>query len=58
VYSCYTALLPDFVATSHMGRASGVMAAMSMLGSFCGFALFGFWLQVGAPHIPFPDTLE
>lgn len=46
VYSCYTALLPDFVATAHMGRASGVMAAMSMLGSFCGFGLFGFWLQV------------
>lgn len=46
VYSCYTALLPDFVPTTHMGRASGVMAAMSMLGSFCGFGLFGFYLGV------------
>jgi len=25
VYSCYTALLPDFVSSAHMGRASGVM---------------------------------
>ena len=45
-YSCYTALLPDFVATRHMGQASGIMASMSMLGSFVGFALFGFYLGV------------
>ncbi|EOD07441.1 hypothetical protein EMIHUDRAFT_218358 [Emiliania huxleyi CCMP1516] len=46
IYSCYTALLPDFIPPAHMGLASGVMAAMSMLGSFGGFWLFGFRLQV------------
>ena len=45
-YACYTALLPDFIPPNHMGRASGVMAMMSMLGSFVGFVVFGFWLQV------------
>ena len=28
-----------------MGRASGTMAAMSMLGSLCGFSVFGFALS-------------
>ena len=46
IYSCYTALLPDFIPPAHLGLASGVMAAMSMLGSFGGFWLFGFRLQV------------
>ena len=43
-YACYTALLPDLIAAPHMGRASGSMATMSMLGALCGFSLFGFWL--------------
>ena len=43
-YACFTALLPDLVAVQHMGRASGCMATMSMLGALLGFALFGFWL--------------
>lgn len=47
-YASYTALLPDLVPLAHMGRASGIMAAMSMLGSLCGFTLFGFVL--GAVH--------
>ena len=45
-YACYTALLPDFVLPEHMGKASGVMASMTILGSFLGFALFGFYLDV------------
>jgi len=44
-YASYTALLPDLVPLPHMGRASGTMAAMSMLGSLCGFTLFGFVLS-------------
>jgi len=45
-YACYTALIPDLVPAAHLGRASGVMAAMSMLGSLVGFTLFGFVLDV------------
>ena len=45
-YACYTALLPDFVLPEHMGKASGVMASITILGSFLGFALFGFYLDV------------
>ena len=45
-YACYTALIPDLVPVAHLGRASGVMAAMSMLGSLVGFTLFGFVLDV------------
>lgn len=45
-YASYTALLPDFVPLEHMGQASGIMASMTMLGSFVGFALFGFYLSV------------
>lgn len=44
-YACYTALLPDLVPSSHLGRASGTMATMSMLGALLGFSLFGFLLQ-------------
>ena len=44
-YACYTALLPDLVPSSHLGRASGTMATMSMLGALFGFSLFGFLLQ-------------
>ena len=47
-YACYTALLPDLVPSSHLGRASGTMATMSMLGALLGFSLFGFLLQTGA----------
>ena len=32
-YACYTALLPDLVPSAHLGRASGTMATMSMLGA-------------------------
>jgi MFS family permease len=46
-YACYTALLPDLVPSSHLGRASGTMATMSMLGALLGFSLFGFLLQTG-----------
>lgn len=45
-YASYTALLPDFVPLDNMGQASGIMASMTMLGSFVGFALFGFYLGV------------
>lgn len=44
-YACYTALLPDLVPSAHLGRASGMMATMSMLGALLGFSLFGFLLQ-------------
>lgn len=44
-YACFTALLPDLVPVSHIGRASGTMATMSMLGALTGFALFGFLLS-------------
>lgn len=43
-YACFTALLPDLIPVAHIGRASGTMATMSMLGALTGFALFGFWL--------------
>ena len=45
-YACYTALLPDLVPSAHLGRASGTMATMSMLGALLGFGLFGFWLSI------------
>jgi MFS family permease len=44
-YACWTALLPDLIPASHIGRASGTMATMSMLGALTGFALFGFVLS-------------
>jgi len=44
-YASFTALLPDLVPLHCMGIASGTMAAMSMLGSLCGFTLFGFVLS-------------
>lgn len=44
-YSSYTALLPDFIAPEFMGRASGIMACLTTLGSFAGFALLGFLLE-------------
>lgn len=44
-YASFTALLPDLVPLNRMGDASGTMAAMSMVGSLCGFALFGFVLS-------------
>ena len=37
-------------------QASGVMASMTLLGSFIGFALFGFYLDVEHSHPnPNPD---
>lgn len=45
-YACYTALLPDLVPSSHLGRASGTMATMSMLGALLGFGLFAFYLSI------------
>jgi len=44
-YACFTALLPDLVPAAHIGRASGTMATMSMLGALLGFSLFGFMLS-------------
>ena len=34
-----------------MGQASGIMASMTMLGSFVGFALFGFYLSVEESYL-------
>jgi len=45
-YACYTALLPDLMPSAHLGRASGTMATMSMLGALFGFCLFGFLLHI------------
>ena len=44
-YACYTALLPDLIPPAHLGRASGTMATMSMLGALLGFGIFGFQLN-------------
>ena len=49
-YACYTALLPDLIPVAHMGRASGSMAMMSMLGALLGFSLFGFWLPTAQAY--------
>lgn len=35
-YASYTALLPDLIPAPHLGRASGMMATMSMLGALLG----------------------
>jgi len=40
-YASYTALLPDLIPAPHLGRASGMMATMSMLGALLGFGIFG-----------------
>ena len=45
-YACYTALLPDLVPASQLGRASGTMATMCMLGALVGFCLFAFLLSI------------
>jgi len=49
-YSSYSALLPDFIDSGQMGRASGVMAVMTVLGGFIGFVSFALGLQVAQAY--------